>query len=215
MIVSIVGAHGAIARHLSKLLAENGHRVRGLVRTQDQFGDIQDDGAEPVLCDIETATGVEVDGALHGSDVVVFAAGAGPGSGAERKLTVDRDGAIASLGSAQRIGADRVVIVSSMGTDDPPQDDEVFSVYLRAKAAADEAVRSAEIAGTIVRPGALTDDAPTGQVKAASSVGRGEIARWDVAAVIAELIDSGHGRDVTFELVSGSTPIADAVASLK
>lgn len=213
MIVSIVGAHGAIARHLSKQLVERGHTVRGVVRKQDQFDDIQRDGAEPVLCDIETATGVEVDGALHRSEVVVFAAGAGPGSGAERKQTVDRDGAIASLGSAQRIGADRFVIVSSMGTDDPPQDDEVFSIYLRAKAAADEAARSAEIAGTIVRPGALTDDEATGKVELGSSVARADIPRQDVAAVIAELIDSNQARDTTFEVVSGATPIAEAVAS--
>lgn len=212
--VSIVGAHGAIARHLSRLLAEKGHTVRGLVRKQEQFEDVQSDGGEPVLCDVESASSQDMDTALKSSDVVVFAAGAGPGSGAERKQTVDRDGAIASLGAAQRVGADRFVIVSSMGTDDPPQDDEVFSVYLRAKAAADEAVRAAEIAGTIVRPGGLTDEEPTGEVQLGPSVDRGEIPRADVAAVIAELIDSGNGRDVTFELVSGPTPIADAVAGM-
>lgn len=214
MIVSIVGGHGAIARLLTPKLAARGHIVRGLVRSEDQFDDLRAIGAEPVLCDLERADQHEVDAALATSDVVVFAAGAGPDSGPERKKSLDRDGAIASVQSAVRVGADRFIIVSSMGADDPPDDDAVFSVYLRAKAAADEAVRHADIAATIVRPGALTDDERTGSVQIAESTGRGEISRSDVAAVLCELIESGLGRGMTFELISGDTPIAAAVAHL-
>lgn len=214
MIVSIVGAHGSIARQLTPILAVQGHTVRGLVRNEEHFDDLRRDGAEPVLCDVESASAEEMDEALRTSDVVVFAAGAGSGSGAERKLTVDRDGAIASVQAAERVGATRFVIVSSMGADDPPQDDEVFSVYLRAKAAADEAVRASTLAGSIVRPGGLTDDDPTDHVQVGESVGRGEIPRQDVAALLAELISSERGRDVTFEIISGATPIVTAVAGL-
>ena len=217
--VSIVGAHGAIARLTTPLLVAQGRSVRGLVRSDDQFDDVRADGAEPVRCDVETASPDEIDAALEGSDVVIFAAGAGPGSGAERKLTMDRDGAIAALRSAVRVGADRFVIVSAMGADDPPpgergEDDEVFDVYLRAKAAADDAVRDAEIGWTIVRPGKLTDDEPTGAVDLGDSVGRGEIPRADVAAVLAELVETGHGIGATFEVVAGDVPIADAVSHL-
>lgn len=214
MIVTIVGAHGSIARLLSPLLAAAEYTVRGLVRNEDQFDDLRDDGAEPVLCDLESAGDRALDAALAPSDIVVFAAGAGPGSGPERKKTLDRDGAIASVRSAVRIGAQRFVIVSSMGADEPPEDDEDFSVYLRAKAMADEAARAAEIDSTIVRPGALTDDEPTGSVNIADSTGRGEIPRADVAAVLAELIDTGRGRNSTFELIAGDTLIADAVSKL-
>lgn len=214
MIVSIVGGHGSIARQLTPMLAARGHTVRGLVRNDDQFDDLRSDGAEPVLCDLETAQPDDVDDALRGSDLVVFAAGAGPDSGPERKQSLDRDGAIKSVESAVRIGAGRFVIVSSMGADDPPQDDEDFSVYLRAKAAADDAARAAEIASTIVRPGALTDDEPTGSVHISPSTGRGEIPRGDVAAVLAELIESGCGRQTTFELIGGDTSIAAAVSGL-
>jgi uncharacterized protein YbjT (DUF2867 family) len=214
MIVSIVGGHGSIARLLTPLLTAGGHTVRGLVRNEDQFGDLRDDGAEPVLCDLESAGDDEIDAALASSDVVVFAAGAGAGSGPERKKTLDRDGAIKSVRSAVRVGADRFVIISSMGADAPPDDDESFSVYLRAKAAADEAARDADIDATIVRPGALTDDDPTGSVRIEPSTGRGEIPRADVAAVLAALIDSGRGRQVTFELIGGATSVADAVAAL-
>ncbi len=214
MIVSIVGGHGSVARLLTPLLTSRGHTVRGLVRNTDHFDDLRDDGARPVLCDLESAADDELDAALESSDVVVFAAGAGPNSGPERKKTLDRDGAIRSVRSAMRVGADRFVIVSSMGADDPPSDDETFSVYLRAKAAADEAAREADIDATIVRPGGLTDDEPTGAVRLAETTGRGEIPRGDVAAVLAELIDTDRGRGLTFELIGGDTAVADAVAAL-
>ncbi len=214
MLVSIVGGHGQIARLLTPLLRSSGHGVRGLVRSADQFDDLRRIGADPVPCDLEAAGPRDVDAALSGSDVVVFAAGAGPGSGAERKLTLDRDGAIAAVESAVRVGARRFVMISAMGTDDPPTDDEVFSVYLRAKAAADDAVRAADLASVVVRPGRLTDGRPTGRVTLARHVERGEIARADVAAVLAELITTGNGDGHTVEVVGGDTPIADAVAGL-
>ncbi len=133
-----------------------------MVRNDHQFDDVRSDGAEPVLCDLESASDDDIDAAQSDSDLVVFTAGAGPDSGRERKLTLDRDGAIASVESAVRIGARRFVIISSTGADDPPDDDETFSVYLRAKADADDVVRSAGVDGIIVRPGRLIDDDPTG-----------------------------------------------------
>ncbi len=218
MQISIVGGHGQIARLLTRELTERGHHVQGLVRSSDQFDDLRQDGAEPALCDLETANEADIDDVLDGTDVVVFAAGAGPDSGPERKKSLDRDGAIKSIESALRVGADRFVIISSMGADDPPDDDEGFSIYLRAKHDADEAVRAAshgsDLSYTIVRPGKLTDDEATGSVQLAERTERAEIPRADVAAVLAELIDSGSGDGATFEVVSGSTPVSDAVRSL-
>ncbi|MGA9277314.1 SDR family oxidoreductase [Ilumatobacter sp.] len=216
--ITIVGGHGQIARHLSRKLVARSHAVRGLVRSSDQFDDLREDGAEPILCDIEAADESHLDAALTDSDVVVFAAGAGPDSGPDRKRTLDRDGAVKSVESAIRVNAERFVIVSSMGADDPPDGDETFSVYLRAKNEADEAVRDAsgrsKLAHTIVRPGKLTDGDSTGSVQVAEHADRAEIPRVDVAEVLAELIDSGRGIDATFEVVSGSVPIADAVRAL-
>ncbi|MGB3734070.1 MAG: SDR family oxidoreductase [Ilumatobacter sp.] len=216
--ISIIGGHGQIARHLTRKLVERGHGVRGLVRSADQFDDLHADGAEPVLCDLEAASESDIDAALTGSDVVVFAAGAGPDSGTERKKSLDRDGAIKSVESAVRVGSERFVIISSMGADDPPTDDEGFSVYLRAKHDADVAVREtsdgSDLTYTVVRPGKLTDDEPTGSVQLAEHADRASIPRSDVAEVLAELIDSEHGNGSTFEVVSGPTSIADAVRSL-
>lgn len=214
MTVTIVGGHGSIARLLTQRLSARGHDVRGLVRDEDQFADLRHDGAEPVLCDLTDVSDDALDTALASSEVVVFAAGAGPDSGPDATVALDRDGAIRSVRSAVRVGADRFVVVSSMGADSPPQDDAAFSIYLQAKAAADEAIRAAEIDSTVVRPGALTDAPSTGSVHIAASTGRGEIARGDVAAVLAELVEHGHGRNTTFEVVAGDTSVTDAVASL-
>ncbi len=214
MLVTILGAHGQIARPLTRLLVERGDQVRGVVRNPDHADDLRADGADPVVCDLEHAGPEEVDTALAGSDVVVFAAGAGPGSGAARKDSLDRDGAVRAVDSARRQGIDRFLIVSSVGTDDPPQDDEVFSVYLRAKAAADDAVRAAGLDHTIVRPGHLTDDPPTGLVRLARHVGDGSVSRGDVAAVLTELVHDASSAGRTVELVAGDDPVAEAVAAI-
>ncbi|HEY4746027.1 MAG TPA: NAD(P)H-binding protein, partial [Steroidobacteraceae bacterium] len=140
MDVVIAGGHGKVARHLARRLIARGDRVRGLIRNPDHADDLRADGTEPVLCDLESASVEEIEAAIVGADAVVFAAGAGPGSGAERKLTVDRDGAIKLLAAAVATGAPRYVIVSSIGAENPPDGDEVFQVYLRAKAEADAAV---------------------------------------------------------------------------
>lgn len=218
--VSVVGGHGQIARLLTPKLVERGFEVRGLVRSDDHFVDLRADGAVPVSCDIESASGDEIDDVLAGSDVVVFAAGAGPGSGPERKLTVDRDGAAKSVESATRVGVTRFVMISAIGADDaPPESDQAtFSVYLRAKRDADVAVRRASagsgVGYTIVRPGRLTNGDPTGSVTIAESTGPGEVSRADVAEVVAEIVSTGTARGTTFELISGTTPIAEAVRSL-
>src|SRR5918992_3034135 len=155
MDVVIAGGHGKIGRRLARLLVARGDRVRGLIRNPDHAEDLRADGSEPLLCDLESASVADVAEAIAGADAVVFAAGAGPGSGAQRKLTMDRDGAIKLLEAAQAVAAPRYVMVSSVGAESPPDGDDVFNVYLRAKAEADRAVASSDRAWTIVRPGML------------------------------------------------------------
>lgn len=209
--IAIAGGHGQIALRLGKLLAARGDRVRGLIRNPDHAGDLKAAGVEPVLCDLERSTPEEVAQALTGSTAVVFAAGAGPGSGEARKETMDRGGAVVLIEAAKLANIDRYVIVSSRGADANAQGDG-FAAYLRAKGQADEAVRASGLAYTIVRPGALTNEPGTGRVTTAT--GDGEIPRDDVAATLAAVLDTPSTIGKTFLLVSGETPIEEAVAAL-
>src|SRR4029077_5068996 len=138
-------------------------------------------------CDLEHASVAEVAEAIAGADAAVFAAGAGPGSGAERKLTMDRDGAINFLQAATRAGMPRFVIISSIGAEAPPAGEDVSSVYLQAKAAADQAVQRSDRVWRVVRPGRLTDGPTPGRVRSGSAPFRGQVPREDVAAVLVRL----------------------------
>lgn len=213
MRVAIAGAHGQVARHLARRLVAEGHEVAGLVRDPAHVPDLEADGTQPVLLDLEAAETSELADALVGADALVFAAGAGPGSGAPRKETVDFGAAVRCLSATQIADVPRYVMVSAMGTDDPPQDDEVFSVYLRAKARADQAVMDSDRDWTIVRPGRLTDDAATGHVTLARHVERGAIPRDDVAAVIVAVLEEPATIGHVVEVVGGDTVITDAVAA--
>jgi nucleoside-diphosphate-sugar epimerase len=210
--VAIAGAHGQVARRLTRLLAERGDGVIGLIRNPDHADDLRSDGAEPVVCDLETAAADDIARAIEGADAVVFAAGAGPGSGTERKWTMDRDGAIKLLDAARTAGVERYVIVSSVGAESPPDDDDTFSVYLRAKAEADAAVSASDRAWTIVRPGMLTDDPGTGRVRIQAEPIRDHVSRDDVAGVLAAVLAQPRSAGQILYVVAGDTPLAEAIA---
>jgi uncharacterized protein YbjT (DUF2867 family) len=212
MRIVIAGGHGQIALRLERLLAASGHVAVGLIRDPGQADDLREAGAEPVVLDLESATADEVAGVVRGADAVVFAAGAGPGSGVERKETVDRAAAVLLADAAEAAGVRRYLLVSSLGADAGHPGDEVFDVYLRAKGAADDAVRSRSgLDWTILRPGSLTGDAGKGLVRLAASTGRGTVPRDDVAAVLAELLETPGTAGLTLELVEGAVPVAVAV----
>lgn len=216
MKVLVAGAHGQVARYLVRMLVANGHEVRGLVRKEEQLQDVKADGAEPVLCDLETE---EVDGgigsAVEGCDTIVFAAGAGPGSGEARKKTMDYGGAAKLIEAAEKHGVRRYLMLSSTGADDPESRDEAMRPYLRAKARADERLRESGLDYTIIRPGRLTDDAGTGRIDAAESLGRyAEITREDTAAVFATALESPNTVGKTFEVLAGETPIREALKQI-
>lgn len=214
--VLVAGAHGNTARQLVRMLVENGHEVRGLIRKEEQSQDIESDGAEPVICDLETE---EVEGgvgeAVEDCDAIVFAAGAGAGSGEARKETMDYGGAAKLVEAAEKHGVRRYLILSSMGTDDPENRDEAMRPYLRAKARADERLMNSGLDYTVIRPGRLTDDAGTGEIDAARSLGRyGEISREDVARTFAAALESENASGKTVEVLAGETPIKEALERL-
>jgi len=215
MRVVIAGGHGKIALILERLLAEAGHEPIAIVRNPDHRADVDATGAVAVVLDLEEASVNEVGQVLKNADAAVFAAGAGPGSSAERKVTVDRDAAILLADAAEAAGVPRLVVISAISADrfDPASAD-VFQLYLRAKSEADASVRSRDLDWTIVRPGGLTNGPGTGRVRAGLTVPRGSIPRADVAATIAALLESGAASRTQFELVSGDDPIDEALASL-
>jgi len=217
MRIVIAGGHGKIALLLERLLAGRGDQAVALVRNPAHVADVQKAGAEAVVCDLETATAQEVAGLLAGADAVVFAAGAGPGSGAARKDSVDRAASVLMADAAGRAGVGRFVQISSMGAGQPPQpgSDEVWAAYITAKTAAEDDLRARALDWTILRPGGLTDAPATGRVRlAAPPVPRGTVPRADVTAVIAALLDDPGTRHQTLELISGDTPVEVAVHTI-
>jgi uncharacterized protein YbjT (DUF2867 family) len=212
MNVVIVGGHGKIAMRLEKLLAERGDSPRGIIRQTEQADDLEAIGAEPIVLDIENR---EISDAVAGADAVVFAAGAGAGSGPARKLTVDYGGAVALIEAANQHEIRRYLMVSAIGANRPERWSDQMRPYYEAKADADKALAESGLDYTIVRPGRLTDDPGTGKVEVAERLERsGSVARDDVAAVLAEALRADNTIGKAFDLLGGDTPIAEAVAAL-
>ena len=220
MRVVLAGAHGQIARRLGRLLSSRGDTVVGIIRNPAHESDVVGDGVDAVVLDLESASVDDVVAVVSGADAVVFAAGAGPGSGVPRKDSVDRGAAVLLADAAERAGVRSYLLVSSMGVESvadgatPEGVDEVFLAYLRAKLAAEQDLLGRPaLALTVLRPGALTDDTGTGRVTLDRHVERGSVPRDDVAAVLVALLDAPRDGSVV-ELVSGATPIDEAVAAL-
>jgi uncharacterized protein YbjT (DUF2867 family) len=213
--VVFAGGHGQIALLAQRRLAAEGHQPVGLIRKPEYADDLRAVGSEPVVFDLENQTAAELAELVRGADALVFAAGAGPSSGPARKMTVDRDGAILLADAAELAGVRRYVVISALAADDfVVGSTEVFQIYLRAKAEADEIVRSRDLDWTVVRPGGLTDERATGRVRIATSTGRGQIPRDDVAEIVTRLVVDGTGVRQQFEVISGDTPIPDALTAL-
>ena len=216
MRVVIAGGHGKIAKLLERELAGRGDTALGLIRNPDHAAALRAAGAEPVVCDLEHTDVDTLAAHLTGADAVVFAAGAGPGSGAARKDTVDRGAAVLLADAAVRAGVRRYLLVSSMGVDNAPAEgtDDVWAVYLRAKKAAEDDVTARDLDVTVLRPGRLTDDEPEGRITLTRHAGSGAISRADVARVLLALLYAPATAGHTLELVGGDTPIAEAVAAV-
>jgi uncharacterized protein YbjT (DUF2867 family) len=216
MRVVVAGGHGQIALRLESLLSARGDEAVGIIRDPDQANDLADRGAAAVVLDLEDTNAGKLADELDGADAVVFAAGAGPGSGAARKDTVDRAAAELLAEAADLAGVRRYLLVSSMGAGNkpPPSRDDVFAAYLLAKGASERALHQSGLDWTILRPGRLTNSPGTGRVQLAPKVPRGSVSRDDVAAVLVALLDEPRTVGATLELVGGITPIPEAVSAV-
>jgi uncharacterized protein YbjT (DUF2867 family) len=216
MRVVIAGGHGQIALKLERLLAARGDHPVGLVRNPAHADDLRAAGAEAVVCDLESSSADELAGHLKDADAVIFAAGAGANSGTGRKDTVDRAAAVLLAEAARLAGVRRYLLVSSMGVGRPLSggSDESWAAYIAAKTAAEDAVRDFDLDWTVLRPGGLTNDPPTGRIRIETpGTMRGTVTRADVAAVLVALLDAPGTARLTLELIAGDTPITEAVVA--
>lgn len=215
MHVLVIGANGTTGRMAVKKLAENEqHIVRAMIRKSEQSKEMEDLGARPIIADLEQAFKY----AFEDVNAVIFAAGSGPDTGMDKTTSVDRDGAIKAIDFAKEKGIERFIMLSSMGADDPSiaGDSETFHHYLQAKHDADVHLKQSGLNYTIVRPGALTDDEPTGKIDVSEEMKHreGEITREDVATILVESILCTNLHHKTIEMVNGDEPIKDALKSI-
>ena len=214
MDIVIAGGHGQIALKLEKLLSDAGHEVRALIRNPDHTADVEDAGAEPLIADLESLSAFGIADLIVDAEAIVFAAGAGPGSGPERKWSLDYEGAAKLIDVAVANSIPRFVMISSVGADAAAEDDGGFGTYLRAKGQADSDLTQSELDYTILRPGPLTDDAATGEITIGSDIEPGPVTRADVAATIAAVLEADSTIGLTLDLRGGGAPIEAAVAQL-
>jgi uncharacterized protein YbjT (DUF2867 family) len=212
MDVVIAGGHGQIALKLLRLLADRGDRARGLIRNPDHAADLEAAGAEAVLCDMEAED--DLAPFVEGADAVVFAAGAGPGSGPQRKQTVDLGAAVKLIDGAKAAGIRRYVMLSAIGSGRPERWSEQMRPYYEAKTEADERVAASGLDHTIVRPGGLTDDPGTGRIEVGDDLRSGRVPRDDVATTLAAVLATDSTIGKAFDVLEGETPVDEAVRGL-
>ncbi|MCC4907563.1 SDR family oxidoreductase [Microbacterium sp. cx-59] len=209
--ILVFGGHGKVALLLEPLLAERGDDVTAVIRNADHSEEVAATGATPKVADVEQLDVDALVELLAGYDAVVWSAGAGGGT-AERTYAVDRDAAIRTMDAAVRAGVPRYVMVSWIGSspDHGVDPDNSFYAYADAKLAADEHLRATDLQWTVLGPGTLTLDAPTGAITT-SPEGSGDVSRADVAAVIAQVLADDSTARRTIRFGAGETPIADAL----
>jgi uncharacterized protein YbjT (DUF2867 family) len=197
MIVLVAGSHGTTGQLVIPLLAQGGHAVRAMVRDPAQAPAVAALGGEPLIADIEA----DCAHAAEGCDAIMFCAGA-----------------VKLIDAAKAHGARRYVMLSAISAENPGAydgDSDSMRVYLFAKAKADEVLRASGLDYTIVRPGRLTDEPPTGRVEIAPILDHGgSITRADVAAVMAATLELGNTLGKTFDLLAGETAIREALLAV-
>ena len=212
MKVAIAGGHGKIALRLTRMLRDDSHEVLSIIRKEEHSEDVEAAGGQPMLADLEQNEVKELAKVIGSVDAVVFAAGAGPGSGPERKWTVDYEGAVKLIDAAKLNSISRYLMVSAVGADPDAPGDDTFAVYLRAKGKADEDLINSGLEYTIIRPTRLTDDPGDGRVRVGEPAG--SIPRDDVAAVLAASLKESSTIDKLFVVTDGDDPVEESLRSL-
>lgn len=213
--IFLIGATGGVGSRLGPKLVSAGHSVKGLHRKPEQAGDLRDQGVEPVFGNLIEMTADDMASALQGCDTAIFSAGAA-GSGRDKTTAIDGEGPEKLIEAARATGVNRIYMVSVImdaGRDRDTSDD--FEHYMAMKRRADAALATSGIDYVILRPGTLKDEDGDGKVCAGRAITYGDVARGNVAATLAELINTPEITNEMIELTNGDTPVTEAVARLK
>ena len=214
MKVLVVGANGQIGKHLVNLLKESDeHTVRAMVRTEEQVEDFGKIDVETRLADLE-GTIEEIVEAAKGCDAVVFAAGSGSHTGADKTMLIDLDGAAKTIEAAKKIGIKRYIMVSAIQANNRETWGETPSYYMAAKHHADRILEQSGLTYTIIRPGGLLNEPSTGKINAAENIKSGSIPREDVAKTIFASLTDEKTFNRSFDLISGETEVTEALKNI-
>ena len=219
MKVLVVGANGKIGKQLVDLLNESEkHSVRAFVRKEEQAKELESNGIETHLGDLEGSVS-DLEEAVKGTDAIVFTAGSGGSTGADKTLLIDLDGAVKVIEAAKNVGVDRFLMVSAFGADQREKWNAEIKSYYVAKYYADKELMQSGLNYTIVRPGGLTDDTSKGKVVVSDNMQLTDSDDWtipreDVAKVVFESLDNEKTYRKAFDLVSGEQSIEEALDQL-
>jgi len=212
MTTLIIGAHGHVGQHIVQQLAATGETVYGGIRNAEQAETITKLGGQARMFDLMGTADAMVP-AMNGIDTVVFSAGSGGSTGDDMTLNIDLDGAIKSMMATEKAGIKRFIIVSALGTDDRSfWEKSGIRPYYVAKYYADQWLQHrTNLDYTIVRPGLLTNDAPTGKIAVdPANADSSKITRSDVAATVVAVVQHPQSKQI-ITIVNGDVAIADAI----
>lgn len=214
--VLVVGANGQIGKHLVQFIQDTGNmKAKAMIRNPEQASFFENIGAETAVVDLEGEID-QIAAAAKDVDAIVFTAGSGSHTGKDKTIMVDLDGAVKTIEAAKESGVKRFIMISSFDTrrEAIQRASTSFAPYVAAKHYADQWLKATDLDYTIIHPGLLTNNEGTGNIKAGSEVERGEIPREDVARVIVATLENEKTIGKEFQVVTGTTPIKEAVDSL-
>ena len=117
MRVLVIGANGKIGKQVVEKLAKTEHEPVAMVRDPKQVTQFENIGAKTIVADLEQ----NFEKAFDKIDAVIFTAGSGGHTGADKTIIIDQEGAIESIDLAKKYGVKRFMIVSSMGAGNPKE----------------------------------------------------------------------------------------------
>lgn len=200
----VIGANGQIGQQLCALAAEDGLPIRAMIRRAEQAPWFSDRGIESVIADLEG----NFRQAAEGCTEILFTAGSGPGTGADKTLRIDLLGAIRAMDVADAMGMRRFIMVSALRAEEPMQAPEALRPYAAAKHAADRLLRLARTPHLILKPGKLTNEAASGRLTTdPTSVSHITVSRANVALALREVLLRPELNQAEFDLLDGNTPV--------